>query len=457
MWYKLVKVPMFFQVFAGIRYAQEVNVRKVMLALIALIIFLPMSGCIYDGHMGITAQRPQKKQINLYSIQGDSAVNEVIADSVIRFEKNNSGFEVVHELIPNDLYKNRLSVCAATNQMPDVFPTWSGSVLKEYIGIGGVVNLSTYMSKDDYSSRFNKKALDMVTDKNGIWGVPVENMTIAMIFYNKNIYKVLNLSEPKDFNHLKKNIEILKEHGYIPFALANRTAWTGSMFYMYFVDRLGGPSVFDNAANRKNNGSFDNEIFIKAGEMVQELVDMGSFPQGFNWMDEDAGDSRDLLYNNSAAMVLSGSWFLSNVKYECPKFYDDIGVFPFPAIPGGKGDPNNSIGTMGDNFYSIASSSHYIDDAFELIQYLIDDTAVQKRIHAGKIPPVNNVVIQDPLTNEIFDFIKKSPNVQFWYDQYLPPKLSEAHLTLTRQIFGGEDPKRAAKKMEEITKQYYNQ
>lgn len=431
--------------------------KRILPILIALIIVLPLSGCFYDGHMGMTTQRAQKKQLTLYSIQGDSAVNEVITDSVNRFESSNSGFEVVHELIPNDLYKNRLSVCVATNQMPDVFPTWSGSILKEYVSIGGVVNLSSYMSKEDYSSRFNKKALDMVTFGDGIWGVPVENMSVAMIFYNKSIYKTLNLSEPANFTQLKKNIEVLKEHGYIPFALANRTAWTGSMFYMYFVDRLGGPEVFDNAANRKNNGSFDNEVFVRAGQMVQQLVDMRAFPQGFNWMDEDSGDARNLLYNETAAMTLAGSWFLSNVKFENPGFYEKIGVFPFPAIEGGKGNPNNSIGTLGDNFYSVAGSCNYIDQAFELVQYLIDDTAVQKRIHAGKIPPVNDVSIEDPLTNEVFDFIKKSPNVQFWYDQYLPPKLSEAHLALTRQIFGGEDPKRAAKSMEDITRQYYSQ
>lgn len=430
--------------------------KKLLLIFIALLIALPLQGCFYDGQMGMTVQKTQKKQLTLYSIQGDSAVNEVIADSVNRFEKSNSGFEVVHELIPNDLYKNRLSVCVATNQMPDVFPTWSGSILKEYVSIGGVVNLSNYM-KEDYSSRFNKKALDMVTFNSGIWGVPVENMCIAMIFYNKNIYKSLNLSEPKTFDQLKKNIEVLKEHGYTPFALANRTAWTGSMFYMYFVDRLGGPSVFDNAANRKNNGSFDNEVFIKAGEMVQQLVEMGAFPQGFNWKDEDSGDARNLLYNETAAMILTGSWFMSNVMFELPEFYNNIGVFPFPAIEGGKGDPNNAIGTMGDNFYSVASSCAYVDQAFELVQYLIDDTAVQKRINAGKIPPVNDVIIKDPLTNEILDAIKKTPNVQFWYDQYLPPKLSEAHLSITRQIFGGEDPKSAARTMEAITRQYYNQ
>lgn len=431
--------------------------QKLLKILIILMIVLIASGCIYSGDDVLVKPNPPKKQLTLYTIQGDTPVNQVIADSVGRFEKDNSNFEVIHELIPNDLYKNRLSVCVATNQMPDVFPTWSGGILKQYISIGGVVNLDKYMSKDNYSSRFNDKALKMVTDENGIWGVPVENMAIGLIFYNKDIFKALNLSEPKTFDQLKDIIIKIKANGYIPFALANRTAWTGSMFYMYFVDRLGGPSVYENAAKRVNGGSFDNKIFVQAGKMVQELVNMGAFPKGFNWMDEDAGDSRNLLYNKKACMILAGSWFISNVRYEKPDFADKIGVFPFPSIEGGKGNPSNTIGSLGDNYYSIASSCSYPDKAFDLIKYLIDDTAVKKRIDAGKIPPVKEPDIKDPLIKEILGYINQSPNVQFWYDQDLPPKLSEAHLMLSRRIFGGEDPKEAAEQMEKITKQYYNQ
>jgi len=429
--------------------------QKKLKSLILIFIIALLTGCFYQ-EQSINQQKLQKKQLTLYTIQGDSAVNKVITDSVNRFEKKNSDFEVIQEVIPNDLYKNRLAVCVATNQMPDVFPTWSGGILKEYVSIGGVVNLNEYMNQNNYSSRFNEKALEMVTDEKGIWGVPVENMTIALIFYNKDIFKELNISPPQNYDQLLDNIRILKEHGYIPFALANRTAWTGSMFYMYFVDRMGGSSVFDNAANRKNGGSFSNEVFVKAGELIQQLVDMGAFPKGFNWMDEDSGDSRNLLYNKSAGMILSGSWFISNVKYEKPDFVDQVGVFPFPAISGGKGDPKNSVGSLGDNFYSIASSCNNRDEAFELIKYLIDDIAIKKRIAAGKIPPIKDPKLTDPITNEILGYINESPNVQFWYDQYLPQKLSEAHLALTRQIFGGEDPESAAETMEEITRQYYN-
>ncbi|PYG87758.1 carbohydrate ABC transporter substrate-binding protein (CUT1 family) [Ruminiclostridium sufflavum DSM 19573] len=422
------------------------------LALFLLVVFC--TGCFFNTQ-DLGVQKSKKKQITIYTIQGDSAVNKVIADSVMRFQQDNIDFEVVQEIIPNDLYKNRLSVCVATNQMPDVFPTWSGATLNEYISIGEIVNLEKYMKQDDYSERFNEKALGMVTDKDGIWAVPVENMAIALIFYNKDIFAELDMLPPETYEQLLEDIRILRKNGYIPFALANRTAWTGSMFYMYFVDRMGGPSVFDNAANRKNGGSFRDEVFVRAGEMIQQLVDMGAFPEGFNWTDEDAGEARDLMYNGSAGMMLAGSWFLSTLRYEQPGFVNKVGVFPFPSVKEGKGDSKNTIGTLGDNYYAVSSTCKYKDEAFQLIKYLIDDTAVNKRIAAGKIPPVKNPKITDPLTNKILDYINESPNVQFWYDQYLPLKLSDAHLSLTRQIFGGKDPKAAADSMEKIAEQYY--
>ncbi len=424
--------------------------------LCALALVSVLTGCLYDND-AISRQNPEKKRLTLYTIQGDSAVSQVIADSEKRFEDANKDFDVIRVFIANDVYKNKLSVCAATNQMPDVFPTWAGGSLKEYVGIGRVVNLSGYMKKDNYISRFNERALRMVTDNKGIWGVPVENMTIALIFYNKNILNSLNLEPPRTYGQLLDTVKALKSHGYIPFALANRTGWTGSMFYMYLVDRLGGPSVFENAANRRTGGSFGDDVFIKAGEMLRQLVDTGAFPEGFNWLDEDSGDARELMYNESACMMLTGSWFISNMKYERPGFADRVGIIPFPSVEGGRGDPRNTVGTMGDNFYSVASSCAYKDSAFEMIKYLIDDIALEDRINAGRIPPVKDPALKDALTNEVLGYINRSPNVQFWYDQYLPPRLSEAHLTLTRDIYSGKDPEAAARRMEEITEEYFEQ
>jgi raffinose/stachyose/melibiose transport system substrate-binding protein len=54
---------------------------------------------------------------------------------------------------------------------------------------------------------------------------------------------------------LYRVVDALKQNGVTPFALANRSAWPSSMFYMYFVDRVGGRSAFQDAIRRNADGT----------------------------------------------------------------------------------------------------------------------------------------------------------------------------------------------------------
>ena len=395
------------------------------------------------------------RHIKLITLQEDTDSGKIIQDAVKRFQKANKDYDITVEAVTNDRYKSRMSDYAATDQIPDVFMTWTGGTLQDYISAGLVADLSKFMRQGNYRARFLEKSLRMVSWNNGIWAVPVENMTVGLIYYNKSIFHRLHLSPPSTYDQLLKMIPVLRKHGYIPFALANRTAWSGSMFYMYLVDRLGGPSVFAAAAARKNDGSFANPVFVRAGAMIQQLVRLGAFPNTFNYQDEDAGYARELMYKGSTAMSLSGSWFSMYVKCEDSGFEKNLGVFPFPVVPGGRGNKNDLIGSLGDNFYAISSGCRYKDKAFELIRYLIDDTAVQQRVQIGEIPPVKNVKLTDPLVLKCFRYVLKAPNVQFWYDQFLPPRLANRYLTLNRSLFGGADPEKTARAMEASARDYY--
>jgi raffinose/stachyose/melibiose transport system substrate-binding protein len=59
-------------------------------------------------------------------------------------------------------------------------------------------------------------------------------------------------------------------------------------------------------------------------------------------------------------MTLMGSWIVSVINSENPIFCLTLGV-SVPAVEGGKGDPSNTVGTVGDNFYSISSNSASVE------------------------------------------------------------------------------------------------
>lgn len=354
----------------------------------------------------------------------------------------------------NDAYKTKLKIAMSSNTMPDIYPTWSGGPMYEYIDSNKIADITQYMNENNYKNKFMDAAINQATYKDKIWAVPVENVAVAMVFYNKDIFAKYNLQVPKTVKELEAICDTLKSNKITPFSLANKTKWTGSMYYMYLVDRIGGQDAFSKAVSRA--GSFEDPAFTEAGNIIQKWVKKGYYNEGFNGLDEDSGQSRTLLYTNKAAMTIMGSWFLSTVGGENKEFLDKVGSFPFPAVDGGKGDPNTVVGTVGDNFYSVATSCKDVAGAFKAITYLIDDTAIAKRIEAGRIPPVKGVKVTDPRLQDVLSSVEKAPSVQLWYDQYLPPELGELHKDTSQAIFGlSKTPDQVNKEMEAAAKKYY--
>lgn len=400
-----------------------------------------------------------QETIDLWHIQSTGTGPELIQQAVDRYTADHP--DVTVEVVPmqNDPYKTRIRTSIGAGDAPCIFFSWGGGPLLEYVNAGQVLDLTDYMQQDDYLSRFVPASLTNTSFDDKIYGVPVENTSVAVVWYNKAIFADLGLTPPTTYDELLNVIATLKDNSIAPFALANKTKWTSSMYYMYLVDRLGGPGTFAAAANR-TGGSFEDEPFVRAGEIVQELVGGGAFNDGFNGLDYDTGQSRLLLYSGRAAMELMGSWQISTVKTENPDFYANMGFFPFPSIDGGTGDPSDVVGTVGDNFYHISPSCEAPDEAFDLLTYLIDDESVDLRIADGRVPPVVGVAekIEEPLLQEVVSMVEGAASVQLWYDQYLPPELGETHKDLMQALFGLEiTPAEAASRQEAATAAFYGE
>ncbi len=60
------------------------------------------------------------------------------------------------------------------------------------------LDLTDYMNQDNYVDRFVPASLSNVTFEDKIWGVPVENSAIAVIWYNKAIFEEYGLDAAGD-------------------------------------------------------------------------------------------------------------------------------------------------------------------------------------------------------------------------------------------------------------------
>jgi len=443
-----------------LRHPDECNIRQVLSVVRKLWLVLAV-GLFLLAPLACTAApkaeptvASTRKVLVLAHNQNRKVIVDSIQDSANRFMAEHPGYEIRVERYINEAYKKKLASAAATGNLPDVFATWGGETLSEYTRLGMVVDLAGLIGQAGDSDRFLPASMARVSSMGGIWGVPVENIALALVFYNKDIFKRYDLSVPETWPELLDIVQTLKGKGIIPFALANRSGWPGSMYYMYLVDRLAGPALFTRASNRILPGGFAASEFVAAWEHVRELSELGAFPDHVNTLDEDVGDSKQLLYDGQAAMTLMGSWFISDIYDEQPDFLEKIDFFTFPVLPDGKGDPHNLVGTVGDQYYSVSASSQDPEAAYELIRYLIDPVAVEQRLSAYVIPPLTGIEPVDPLLKRISQLAETSPSIQFWYDQSLSPKLAETHKQICRDVFEGLDARTAANLMEQAAQQY---
>jgi len=380
-----------------------------------------------------------------------------VKDAIERFEADNPNVTIEHVPTQNDNYKTKLRTAMSADNAPDLFMTWGSASLERYVDAGKVYSLKSHMT-EDWKDNFMPAAMDLGRVDGEMYGVPVTNVSPALVWYRTDLFEKYGLEVPETYEELKNVVKTFTDNGITPFALANKNKWPGSMYFMYLVDRIGGPEALQKAISRE--GAFNDKAFIEAGRRIQELVKMGAFPEGVNGLDENASQSRTLLYTDRAAMYLMGSWAYSGIKNEAPDMVDQFSFFNFPEIKSGKGDPSNLVGTPGDNYYSVSTKAENKDAAVEFLHYLTDAKMGEKLIEIGNIPPFRGVgeKIDEPIMKKIYNTSQKASHIQLWYDQTLPLELAQVHLNTTQALFGMEmTPEEAANQMEAAAKEYYGE
>lgn len=403
----------------------------------------------------VTPAEPPKEpeKLSLWHIQVSKTYSPIIEAAVERFEKDNPNVTVDIVTAENDPYKTKLKVAAGSGDAPDVFHSWGGGWLEAFVKEGSVMDLTAELDKDDWRSMYFPAALSMCQFEGKNYGIAYD-LSVTPVYYNKALFTKYNVAVPTTWTEFLAAVKTFKDNGIIPISIANQTKWPGALLFVYLCNRIGGEQVFLDALARKNGATFEDPTFIEAGKKIQELVDMGAFPEGFNGMNYDTGSSRILMYSDKAAMQIQTGGFYGVVKGEAADFFNEkLGMFPFPTVEGGKGNPTNVVG--GVNAFSISSKTTHKESAIKLLKYLTDATTSQEIVDkAGKLPVVNGVKPGDPGQQMLADMLSKANYLQGYYDQFLPPELGELHKDTTQAIYGKTmTPEEAAKKMEEKAKE----
>ena len=389
-------------------------------------------------------------EITLWDISTEDPSKTICEDAVARFTADYPNIKVNEVHQQNDNYKQQLVVAMSSKQAPDMYIHWGGGPMAEYYKSGFVNDLTDMFNTYDHPD-FIDAAVAQSSFDGKVLAIPFGGLSGCDIFYNKTIFEEVGIEVPQTIDELEAACDKLLEAGYVPFSLANGSKWTGSMYYMYLVARHSGNDEFNAAYAQENGGSFTSEAFIWAGEKIQDWVEKGYFNEGFNSLVTDNGEDRALLYDNTCAMMLHGSWQERSIMADSQEWADaNLGVFRFPedAEAKEKGVPQNvEIGTAIGNGFSFncwkedgSVDQEKLDACYVLAtQYFNDDTYNEEQMTlAQAIPSIKGYEdkIEDPHMQYVADVFFNASNVQLWYDQYLPASVTEVHKNCMTELFG---------------------
>lgn len=429
---------------------------------LCMVMALAMAGSTMFGTAittkDVQAAKKDDKVITFWHIGTDEPDISVFEDAVDEFNKNTkSGYTIESVAVESDAYKEKLLIAMSSGECPDVYTSWSGGPMDEYIDAGYAQPLDDLFEKSSWKDKLMDSTVEQGKYNDKLYGIGMLNVAVAGIFYNKDIFDKYGLEVPTTISDLENVCDTLVKNGVIPFALANSEKWTGSMYFVNLATRKGGLKPFKDAV--AGTGTFEDECFVWAGEKIQDWVNKGYFPEGVNSLSEGDGQSKQMFYTEEAAMKVMGSWDAGSYRADNPEFYDKVGWFPFPAADDSDVDSSIMIGTSGDQFISFNCTGEKLDAAFELMDYYFDDNYIKNTVNAGRIMPVKNVqdLIGDdqPLEKQIMEKVSEASDTQLWYDQYLPPAVSQTHLDTCQELFGLTiTPEEAAAEFQKSMQEY---
>lgn len=290
----------------------------------------------------------------------DQPVVDIIQQMTDKFNAENPfNVELKFETYENEQYKTKLTTVMASNSAPDVFFTWSAGYLQPFVEGGKVYEIGQLLNADaEWKNRFNDGVFGPVTYDGKIYAVP-HGQNVAVMYYNKALFEQNNISIPQSFEELKKACETFRANGIIPISVPVKDAWIAGQFLQQLANGVGGMDLFNGTVDGSKN--WNDPGYVKAGELMLELVNIQAFQDGYQGMTYDEG--RDLFTQEKAAMFYMGSWDIGVLSESA--IADKIGVFNIP--PNDPATGNVAIGDV-DQCLAISSNCSNVEAAAAYIK-----------------------------------------------------------------------------------------
>ncbi|MFI0901723.1 ABC transporter substrate-binding protein [Streptomyces sp. NPDC020983] len=362
------------------------KIRSATAVAVGLGLALVATGCAGgsdDGGSGGGGSSDGKATVTVWENASPGPGAEFWKSAAAAYHKLHPNVTIKIQYVQNEDFDGKLQTALNSNSAPDVFLQRGGGKMQAMVDAGQIQALNL---TDTDKTNVGPAAIAGDSIDGKVYAMPLDTAPEG-IYYSKDLFKQAGIAAPPTtMDELKADVAKLKAINVSPIAVGAKDAWPAAHWYYNFALRECSQDTMNKAAKSLK---FDDPCWTKAGDDLSTFLKVSPFQKGFLTASaqQGAGSSAGLLANHKAAMELMGNWDPGVIGSLTPdqKPLPDLGWFPFPAVPGGQGDPSAMMGGSGG--YSLSKNAP--KEALQFLQWLVTKEQQEAYAKAFFTIPVN--------------------------------------------------------------------
>lgn len=347
----------------------------------------------------------------------DPAPKAAFEELITMFEAENPDVKVKVNLFDHEGYKTAIRNFL-TADAPDLANWYAGNRMAPFVKAGQFLDVSDVWEQNGLSQKLAASKASMTIDGKQ-WGVPYTYYQWG-IYYNKDVYKKVGVSEPKTWDEFIANCAKFKAAGVDCVTTGSKALWPIAGIFDYLSLRTNGYEFHMDLTAGKIAWTDDRvkAVFAEWAKLVEPGYVTANHT-AIDWQDAAA-----LMVQGKAANYVMGNFAVAIFK-DGGMTNDNLGFMVFPEItpglPRAEEAPTDTI--------HIPAGAKNVEDAKKFLAFVARadvQTALNKRL--GQLP-VNNestVDASDPYLSLGFETVSTATALAQFFDRDAPAEMAKA-------------------------------
>ena len=379
-----------------------------------------------------SALAEEQTTITMWCIATESDANRPAYEAAIaEYEAAHPDVKIEWEAFENESYKTKIKAAMADpDSLPDIFFTWAGAFLGDFVDMGNVYCL------DDIYPTFAESLPEVMTQNASYggkkYGVPL-TMNIVTLFANMDLLAQAGWDHvPETYEDLTACCDALVAAGITPFGCAGKETWCVTEYLEPIIEKnIGYEALNEIFAGR---GTWNDEGIATAVSTFQDMINGGYFdPNGIALGNDEV-----------KANFIAGKYaFYQNGSWNCGEVNDAEGNFQvalFPVMNAEKATYGQVIGGPSDTL-AVAASSKNAELAANAAMELGKAICHYGYLAGSGLPawtPDYDTSAVKPLVAAVADIVANADGMVLFGDTAMSADPANTYLDYVSQVYGCE-------------------